>query len=93
MFLDKLISLLTKAHISVGMYAIYDKNDTLLAGRHGRGLQLDYHDNWRVRDIEESRGNVSYEKHCDTVREACIEFLKMTDDEFHLASHIPEFAE
>lgn len=92
MFLNKLISLLTKAHISAGMYAIYDKNNNLLAGRHGRGLQLDYHGGWRVRDIEESRGNVYYEKVCNSEREACIEFLKMSDDELHLASHIPEFA-
>ncbi len=92
MLLKRLVDLLEAAHISDGIYGIVDKNQNLIAGRRGAGYQLRYENKWVVRDLEDSRGVVYYEKLCDSEREACIEFLNMTDIEFHLASHIPEFA-
>ena len=85
MYIEKLADLLKNNKVSEIMCSVIDKNNNLLAGMRGG--------KWRLRSIEFGRGYVYDEKFCDLEREACIEFLKMSDRDLHLASHIPEFAE
>ncbi len=40
---------------------------------------------------EPGRGIVYEEYYLDAEREACIKFLKMTDDEYYLGKYISEF--
>ncbi len=90
-YLEKLVGLLESARISDGLYIIRDEKNNILSGLPGTAFQLGYKDQWEVRFIEMARGNLLDLKKCNSEREACIEFLRMTDSEFHLASHIPEF--
>ena len=93
MYLEKLAKLLKNNNISDGMCSVVDKDNNLLAGMRGGCYELFFKEKWLVRLIEFGRGYVYDEKFCNTEREACIEFLKMSDEDFHLASHIPEFEE
>ena len=93
MYIEKLADLLKNNKVSEIMCSVIDKNNNLLAGMRGGCYDLRYKWKWRLRSIEFGRGYVYDEKFCDLEREACIEFLKMSDRDLHLASHIPEFAE
>ncbi len=92
MYLEQLADLLKENNISKGMCAVVDKNNNLLAGMRGGCYELRFKGKWIVRLVEFGRGYVYDEKFFDTEREACIGFLQMSDEDFHLASHIPEFA-
>ncbi len=91
MYIEKLADLLKNNNVSKMMCSVTDKKNNLLAGTRGGCYNLQFKDKWIVRLIEFGRGDIYEEKRCNTEQEACIEFLKMSDPDLHLASHIPEF--
>lgn len=60
-------------------------------GGNGDFYNLVYRGSWEVYTHE--RGTIYKKQKCKDERDACIQFLKMTDDEYHLAKYISEFKE
>ena len=92
MYLSRLIKIIESANIPQTWYGIRDSSHNLLSGTRFGGFEIIYlKDGCHVRETEFAHPDVYQDVKCNSEREACIEFLKMSDDEFHLASHIPEF--
>ena len=47
--------------------------------------------NWKV--YFQERGTVYKSYTCQTEREACVKFIEMTEDEYHLSRYLSEFEE
>ncbi|MBR1895395.1 MAG: hypothetical protein IJ822_01280 [Pyramidobacter sp.] len=94
MLLEKLIQLLLQVKAPQDWYGIYDETGKLLSGIHHSGYQLKYiKGQWHIYLAESSRAGTWADEAYSTLREACIAFLKRSDEYFHLASHILEFKE
>ena len=89
----KLVQLLSRSKIPEDWYCIYNESGKRIAGVPDSGFQLEYKSGWHVYLSDSYRGGVWADEAYSTLREACIAFLKRSDEYFHLASHIPEFEE
>ena len=94
MLLEKLIQLLMQAKAPQDWYGIYDEKGKLVSGIHHSGYQLKYiKGQWHVYFAESNRAGTWADAVYTSLRDACIDFLERSDVDFHLASHIHEFAE
>ena len=94
-YIKRLLKILEDNNISVGDYGLTDETGCFEFGFGGAPYQIEYQPErgkWVALIHEIGRSIFSVEGEYDNAREACIEFLKMSDEDFHLASHIPEFA-
>ena len=77
------------------LYCIRDANDKVIAGMPVCEYAIEPHKKggWRVFLREAGRGNVYEDYHFDTEHEACVKFIEMTEDEYHLSRYLSEFEE
>ena len=77
------------------LYCISDADDKIIAGNPAceyfmRPLK---NGSWWVALQEFGRGDIYEEYHVNTEREACIKFIEMTDEYYHLSKYLGEFKE
>jgi len=75
-------------------YCINNSNDKIIAGNAACEYFLRPHKNggWRVGFQELGRGIVYEDYHFKTEREACIKFIEISEDDYHLSKYLSEFA-
>ena len=82
MYLSKLVKIIESANIPSSWYGIRDSSHNLLSGTRLGGFEIIYlDDGLHVRETEYAHPDVYQDIKCNSEREACIEFLKMSDDE------------
>ena len=76
------------------LYCISDANDKIIAGVAACEFEIRPYKkdgSWLVSLHEFGRGTVYEEYHLATELEACIKFIEMTEDEYHLSGYLSEF--
>ncbi len=95
-YIDRLLKLLSDHDVHPYNYSIDDDIGFRRFGCPDGWIQIDYDrlkNTWTALTHEIGRDVVYDWSECGTSREACIEFLKLSDNELHLAKYISLFAE
>ena len=77
------------------LYCIRDAANNVIAGDTACECYLrpDKSGGWRVFLQEFGRGVIYEDYHLNTEREACVKFIEMTEDYYHLGKYLSEFEE
>ena len=75
------------------LYCISDANDKIIAGAAACEFEIRPYQagGWLVSLHEFGRSTVYEEYYLNTEREACIKFIELTEDEYHLSGYLSEF--
>ena len=92
-YIEKLIQILNKNVGNSGLYCISNDKDKIIAGQGAAEFVLRPHKDggWRVLVQEGGRGDIYEDYHFKTEREACIKFIEITDEYYHLSKYLHEF--
>ena len=92
-YANKLADILTKEFGDKRSYCIRNADDKVITGNTDNSYCIEPRKKggWRVFIQEPGRGNVYEDYHLDTEREACVKFIEMTKDEYHLSKYLSEF--
>ena len=92
-YVQKLARIVSEKIGNKGVYCIHDSTGKLIAGQGAGGncLSPDKNGGWRVFIQELARADIYEDYHLETEREACIKFIEITEDKYHLSKYLSVF--